>query len=145
MAPRRTVTRVAAVTAAAAAPAPGRSTLSLSAKRAASLVPTAAGARGPAHMVLSTAAMAPAEPAEPGGLSEKVYDALDNGFGSILLLAATAASLILANSAMSGEYLHFWHMHIGPVAAGLHMSIHEWVNEVGRCRLNRVESRVESD
>jgi hypothetical protein len=49
-----------------------------------------------------------------------------------------AASLILANSAMSGEYLHFWHVHIGPAAAGLSMSIHEWVNEglmVGRCSL----------
>jgi len=59
-----------------------------------------------------------------------VHVALDKGLGSILLLAATAVSLMLANSAMSGGFIGFWeHFHIGPASLGLHLNAHEWVNE----------------
>ena len=58
-----------------------------------------------------------------------VHAALDAGFGSIALLGATALSLILANSALSGPYLSFWHAHVGPAALALNMSLHHWVNE----------------
>ena len=58
-----------------------------------------------------------------------VHAALDAGFGSIALLGATAVSLALANSAMSGAYLSFWHAKVGPAALALHMSLHHWVNE----------------
>ena len=46
-----------------------------------------------------------------------------------MLLAATALSLYLANSALSADWLHFWHIHAGPAALGLHLSLKEWVNE----------------
>ena len=58
-----------------------------------------------------------------------VRAALDAGFGSIALLGATAVSLALANSAMSGAYLSLWHARVGPAALALHMSLHHWVNE----------------
>mmetsp|Transcript_17088 Transcript_17088/g.55890 ORF Transcript_17088/g.55890 Transcript_17088/m.55890 type:complete len:540 (+) Transcript_17088:8-1627(+) len=58
-----------------------------------------------------------------------LYDALDAGLGSIILLAATFASLILANSAIGHPYLEFWEFHIGPAALGLSMPVREWVNE----------------
>jgi NhaA family Na+:H+ antiporter len=59
-----------------------------------------------------------------------IHTALDKGLGSILLLAATAASLMLANSMFSGGFIGFWeHFHIGPKALGLHLNAHEWVNE----------------
>ena len=59
-----------------------------------------------------------------------VHIALDKGLGSIVLLAATAVSLMLANSAMSGGFIGFWeHFHIGPASLGLHLNAHEWVNE----------------
>jgi len=59
-----------------------------------------------------------------------VHVALDKGLGSVLLLLATAASLILANSALSGGFIGFWeHFHLGPKSLGLHLNAHEWVNE----------------
>ena len=59
-----------------------------------------------------------------------VHVALDKGLGSVLLLAATAASLMLANSALSGGFIGFWeHFHFGPSSIGLHLNAHEWVNE----------------
>ena len=58
-----------------------------------------------------------------------MHAALDAGFGSIALLGATAVSLMLANSAWSGAYLSLWHVHVGPAALALHMSLHHWVNE----------------
>ena len=59
-----------------------------------------------------------------------VHIALDKGLGSVLLLAATAVSLMLANSAFSHGFIHFWeHFHFGPASLGLHLNAHEWVNE----------------
>jgi NhaA family Na+:H+ antiporter len=59
-----------------------------------------------------------------------VHIALDKGLGSVLLLAATAVSLVLANSAHAGGFIGFWeHFHIGPASLGLHLNAHEWVNE----------------
>lgn len=45
----------------------------------------------------------------------------------ILLLAGTAVSIVLANSALSTEYLHFWEIKIGP--GPLHKTIHHWIND----------------
>ena len=59
-----------------------------------------------------------------------IHELLDQGLGSIMLLGATALSLFLANSAMSGGFIGFWeHFHIGPASLGLHLNAHEWVNE----------------
>lgn len=59
-----------------------------------------------------------------------VHIALDKGLGSVLLLLATAASLVLANSALSGGFIGFWeHFHFGPKSLGLYLNAHEWVNE----------------
>ena len=49
--------------------------------------------------------------------------------GSVILLAATVLSLVLANTSSSEAWLHVWETHVGPVALGLHLSIREWVNE----------------
>lgn len=43
--------------------------------------------------------------------------------GGILLIVATAISLLLANSPIGEDYLHIWHIHV----AGL--SIEHWVND----------------
>src|SRR5829696_2005621 len=43
--------------------------------------------------------------------------------GAVVLIACTAASLILANSAFSDVYLHFWHSYVGP------LSVEHWVND----------------
>ena len=59
-----------------------------------------------------------------------VHIALDKGLGSVVLLLATALSLFLANSALSGGFIGFWeHFHFGPKSIGLYLNAHEWVNE----------------
>lgn len=52
---------------------------------------------------------------------------LDAGLGSVLLVAATAVSLLLANSVHSHAWLDLWVTHAGPAALGLHLSLREWV------------------
>jgi NhaA family Na+:H+ antiporter len=49
--------------------------------------------------------------------------------GSVILLAATVLSLVLANTSTSEAWLHVWETHFGPAALGLHLSLREWVNE----------------
>ena len=51
------------------------------------------------------------------------------GLGSVILLAATVLSLVLANTSSSEAWLHVWETHVGPAALGLHLSLREWVNE----------------
>ena len=58
-----------------------------------------------------------------------VHIAQDKGLGSVVLLLATALSLFLANSALSGGFIGFWeHFHFGPKSIGLYLNAHEWVN-----------------
>lgn len=45
------------------------------------------------------------------------------------MLGATAMSLILANSSLSGPYCSLWRAHFGPSALALDMSAHHWINE----------------
>jgi NhaA family Na+:H+ antiporter len=51
------------------------------------------------------------------------------GLGSVILLAATLLSLVLANSSASAAWVGVWETHVGPAALGLHLSLREWVNE----------------
>lgn len=52
------------------------------------------------------------------------------GLGSVVLLAATALSLVLANGALSDAWVGLWeHTHFGPASLGLHLSLRHWVNE----------------
>jgi NhaA family Na+:H+ antiporter len=59
---------------------------------------------------------------------QKLTETFKNFFGNersgaILLVACTAASLIVANSPISPVYLHFWHSYAGP------LSVEHWVND----------------
>lgn len=45
------------------------------------------------------------------------------GLGSVILLAATVLSLVLANTSSSEAWLHVWETHVGPAALGLHLSV----------------------
>ena len=85
------------------------------------------GGEGAGSAIASSSFSAP--PPESFMKGVDVHAALDAGFGSIALLGATAVSLMLANSAWSGAYLSLWHVHVGPAALALHMSLHHWVNE----------------
>lgn len=51
---------------------------------------------------------------------DKLNDKVDNGLGSGMLLAATAASICLANSGMALAWLNFWNTPSG-VAIGQHV------------------------
>lgn len=44
-------------------------------------------------------------------------------FGGVLLIACTAVSLVLANSALGSRYLAFWQMPLGP------LSLEHWIND----------------
>jgi NhaA family Na+:H+ antiporter len=46
--------------------------------------------------------------------------------GGALLLLATAAALILANTPASSAYYHLQHLEIGPSAVHLHLGLEEW-------------------
>ena len=63
--------------------------------------------------------------------SRQLHHLLELGIGSMLLLAATAVSLTLANTSLGGTpYINFWETHMGPASLALHVSIKEWINEV---------------
>lgn len=51
--------------------------------------------------------------------------------GGVVLIVCTVLSIIIANSPLSGDYLHFWHQSIGFNAGSIemHHSIEYWVND----------------
>jgi NhaA family Na+:H+ antiporter len=51
--------------------------------------------------------------------------------GGFVLIACTIISLIIANSAIGENYLHFWHRHIDLSFAGISLdySIEHWIND----------------
>lgn len=55
--------------------------------------------------------------------------ALQGGLGSVILIAATALSLILANSGCSSSWTALWGTHIGPAMGGHQLTLQGWVNE----------------
>lgn len=57
---------------------------------------------------------------DEAGWLDKLNDKVDNGLGSGMLLAATAASIVLANSGMALAWLNFWDTPSG-VAIGQHV------------------------
>ena len=61
---------------------------------------------------------------------DRANDLQERGLGSVFLLAATALSLTLANTAMtSARWLSFWAAPIGPAIGGHALSPQGWVNE----------------
>src|SRR3569623_1044322 len=55
----------------------------------------------------------------------------DEAIGGIVLIAAAALAMILANSPLAGEYFHLLHAETGPVLAPAigPMTVHLWVND----------------
>lgn len=51
--------------------------------------------------------------------------------GGIVMLVATAVALVVANSALAGDYEAFWHQYAGLTVAdwSLKLSLHHWVND----------------
>lgn len=51
--------------------------------------------------------------------------------GGVVLIVCTVLSIIIANSPLGGDYLHFWHQSIGFKAGSIemHHSIEYWVND----------------
>lgn len=51
--------------------------------------------------------------------------------GGVVLIVCTVLSIIIANSPLGGDYLHFWHQSIGFNAGSIemHHSIEYWVND----------------
>src|SRR3569833_135039 len=55
----------------------------------------------------------------------------DEAIGGIVLIAAAALAMILANSPLAGEYFHLLHAETGPVLAPAigPMTVHLWIND----------------
>ncbi|XP_075265656.1 Na(+)/H(+) antiporter NhaA-like [Convolutriloba macropyga] len=58
-----------------------------------------------------------------------LHKALEEGLGSIVLLAATALSIILANTGMGPSWIGLWDTPIGPPLGGHQLTLQAWVNE----------------
>jgi len=72
----------------------------------------------------------PERPTVDDGLFGLLHSAMEKGVGSVLLLAATATSLWLANhQALGGSYIALWDVHFGLPQLGLFLSLREWINE----------------
>jgi NhaA family Na+:H+ antiporter len=75
--------------------------------------------------------MADAHP--PSGAPSALRKFLDSGAaGGILLMAAAALALIVANSPLGGAYEHLLHLEIGPVLSDKlgPMTVHLWINDL---------------
>lgn len=51
--------------------------------------------------------------------------------GGFILIGCTIVSLLIANSALSGQYLHFWHSYVDLSFSGIELkySVEHWVND----------------
>jgi len=58
-----------------------------------------------------------------------LHKALEEGLGSIVLLAATALSIVLANTALSSSWIGLWDTPLGPALGGHRLTLQGWVNE----------------
>jgi len=70
-----------------------------------------------------------AHSSDPGVFARFVHS---QAFGSVLLLAATAAALVLANSRWSGLYFDLLHTEVGVAwgSAIFSLSVHHWINDL---------------
>lgn len=63
-------------------------------------------------------------------VEDTAHSLIEKGVGTVLLLAATALSLTLANlPAVSHTWVSLFEIEAGPRSLGLHLSLREWVNE----------------
>jgi len=64
-----------------------------------------------------------------GELLAKVHKFLEAGYGSVVLLLATAVSILLANTAASAGWIGLWDGHVGPAMGAHALTLRDWVNE----------------
>mmetsp|Transcript_10598 Transcript_10598/g.26936 ORF Transcript_10598/g.26936 Transcript_10598/m.26936 type:complete len:501 (-) Transcript_10598:336-1838(-) len=95
------------------------------------------GRRG-AHVAAGSAAAGAAEwPATPSeedlppadNPHSKLHDFIHDGMGSVVLLAATALSIFLANSSLAPSWCGLWNTHVGPALGGHQLTVNGWINE----------------